>query len=110
MAARPVTHPSADALQAYGLGKLDDPTAQAVQAHLESCPDCRAAVAAVSGDSFLGRLRAAREGGNTQAPGKSLSGVARSLQPTGPIPAADLKMPPELLNHPQYEVVRELGR
>ena len=43
MDAVPSQHPTDQALGAYGLGKLDDPSAEAVNRHLEKCPDCRAA-------------------------------------------------------------------
>jgi formylglycine-generating enzyme required for sulfatase activity/tRNA A-37 threonylcarbamoyl transferase component Bud32 len=64
MAAQPGPHPSAEILQAFGAGTLNEAGAAAVRAHLENCPGCfqKAAV------------------------------------------------PPELRNHPDYEVLRELGR
>ena len=34
-------HPSAEVLQAFGLGKLDVDTADIVMNHLETCPACR---------------------------------------------------------------------
>ena len=52
MEARPVNHPSADALRAFALGKLDDSTASVLMSHLDGCPDCCKAVAALSGDDF----------------------------------------------------------
>ena len=56
----PTLHPTAEILQAYGLGRLDDASAEAVYKHLEDCPDCRRQVAEMSPDSFLGRLREAQ--------------------------------------------------
>jgi hypothetical protein len=97
MEARPVTHPRAAALKAFGLGKLDESAAAVVLRHLESCPDCRQQVAALSGDDFLQRLRQAHGWGDTPAPGQTDSEGARNL-------------PPELATHPQYEMLRELGR
>ena len=41
MDAGPSTHPTPETLQAYGLGKLDDASAEVVSKHLEDCPDCR---------------------------------------------------------------------
>ena len=38
MGAPPSLHPTDQSLSAYGLGKLDDTTADAIHAHLESCP------------------------------------------------------------------------
>jgi formylglycine-generating enzyme required for sulfatase activity/serine/threonine protein kinase len=113
MTATPVNHPPADTLEALGLGQLDDATAAQVLRHLEECPACRRAVAALPGDSFLDKPRDAHGRSGTPAPAGPLSGVARSLYatrwPEGPTPAIP-NLPPELLGHPQYEVLRELGR
>jgi serine/threonine protein kinase len=113
MPATPATHPSADTLQSFGLGKLDDAAAEEILRHLENCPDCHKQVAALSGDSFLDKLRDAHGRSGTPAPDKSLSGIAKSLQatrqPQNP-PAAIPDLPVELVNNAQYEVVRELGR
>jgi serine/threonine protein kinase/WD40 repeat protein len=113
METRAPTHPSADKLRGFGIGQLDDADAVAVMSHLDSCPQCQKAVAAVTGDNFLDRLREARSRSGTPLPGKSLSQLARSLYATMP-PAAlgptVSDLPSELANHPQYEVVSELGR
>jgi serine/threonine protein kinase len=79
-------HPSADQLAAFGLGKLLGPSADTVVAHLETCVDCRRAVASLSSDSFVGRIQVADAG------------------------SAPSVVPPELANHPDYRIVRELGR
>ena len=42
-----VLHPSPQELTAFALGKLPEHAAAAVAAHLESCPVCRQAVAAI---------------------------------------------------------------
>jgi serine/threonine protein kinase/tetratricopeptide (TPR) repeat protein len=104
-------HPSGQTLLSYGLGKLDDTSAEAVNGHLEECAACRRRIAEMSGDSFLGRLRDAH--GRPPAPGLSTSGVSRAASgpaspSTSPIQANSL--PPELIDHPQYEIMRELGR
>jgi WD40 repeat protein/tRNA A-37 threonylcarbamoyl transferase component Bud32 len=113
METRPDTHPSSTVLEAFGLGKLDDALAETVLDHLETCSDCRKEVAAQSGDSFLDRLRQAHRPSNTPAPGASLSDLARRLKaaasaPTGPYLSSSVA--PELASHPQYEILRELGR
>ncbi len=110
MEARPVTHPSADALQAFGLGQMDDAAASGIMSHLDSCPQCRQAVASLSGDDFLHRLRQARTPSATPAPAKALSpSVAPGAKPPGR-PTTLHNLPPELAEHPQYDVLRELGR
>ena len=79
-------HPSADQLAAFGLGKLLGRSADTVVAHLETCIECRQAVANLSADSFVGRIQVADAGSTPSA------------------------VPPELANHPDYRIVRELGR
>ena len=105
-----ITHPTPQELTAFGLGKLPERAAAGVAAHLESCPGCRQAVAAVLPDSFLDKVRAASPGGssfppNPPRPGNALSSAGR---PATPAPAPNL--PPELANHPKYRILRELGR
>ena len=53
-------HPTDQILQSYGLGKLDDASAESVNKHLEGCAACQGRVAEMSSDSFLGRLRGAQ--------------------------------------------------
>ena len=112
MSAPLTVHPSDQTLHAYGLGKLDDPTAESVNKHLESCPPCRRRVAELTSDSFLGRLRDAQARPDSHAhlisstAGLSmLDGSAGSPQPP---PASTL--PPGLADHTDYEILRELGR
>ena len=65
---------------AYGVGKLDDASAEAVHKHLEDCEECLRQVAEMSPDSFLGRLRDAQEVPETSA---SFS-AGPVVLPTGP--------------------------
>ena len=57
MNAPPSVHPTDQTLSDYGLGKLDDASAEAVHAHLEGCPACRRRTSEMTSDSFLGRFR-----------------------------------------------------
>jgi tRNA A-37 threonylcarbamoyl transferase component Bud32 len=102
MPARPV-HPSVAALAEFGLGRLAEPDAGTIAAHLETCPDCRRRAADVPADDFLRRIRDAQGRGTTPGPDLPLTGLAAAVSP----PARIL---PELADHPQYEIVRELGR
>jgi serine/threonine protein kinase len=101
-------HPTDETLHAYGLGKLDDPAAESVNAHLEGCVACRRRTAEMSSDSFLSKLRGGRSVGGS-ASGLEHPASAQSLAGSGALfPAGTL--PPELAEHKDYEVIRELGR
>jgi formylglycine-generating enzyme required for sulfatase activity/serine/threonine protein kinase len=134
MTAQSLTCPPESVLSDFGLGKLDGASAETVSQHMETCADCRQRVAGLSGDSFVGRLRQA--GGaaqpaaqrqRTYVPGESLANAASSTdgssglhvgQPPsvvsreqdGPGSASSLTSPPELANHPDYELIKELGQ
>ncbi len=104
-------HPSAEILSSFGLGKLDDGQAHEVGKHLEQCPDCRQQVAEMSADSFLERMRDGRKPAEPIMSGQS--GADSSEDPHGSIapamPQANA-LPPGLAEHPDYKIVRELGR
>jgi serine/threonine protein kinase len=105
------TCPTPQELAAFGLGKLPEHAAAAVAAHLQSCDLCRNAVAAVSADSFLGKVRAAGPDGSScppalARPATAATSAGRPAMPHAPCP----DLPPELANHPKYLILRELGR
>src|SRR5438270_4717381 len=104
MDARPASHPSVESLKAFGLGKMDDASAEALMNHLDSCPDCCKEVAALSGDDFLARFRQAHGRSITPAPAASLSERAlhpnsAPTTPASPTPIPNL--PPELADNPE---------
>ena len=118
MDASPPLHPTDQTLFAYGLGKLEGPAASTVDSHLERCDVCRQRVSELSGDSFLGRLRDVGTPSGA-APAAYPSPVASppmgSPKPpqanaSAPHPSPTGSLPPELVNHPQYRVIHELGR
>jgi serine/threonine protein kinase len=111
MDAHAVSHPTDQTLSSYGLGKLDDRLAEAVNQHLEQCPECSKRVAEMSADSFLERLRDARPPmdhatSEQSRPGGSLSPKGTNAPPPPPVST----LPPGLAEHPDYEITRELGR
>jgi serine/threonine protein kinase len=111
MGATAAVHPTDQTLQLYGLGKLDDASAESVNKHLEDCVSCQRPVAEMSSDSFLGRLRDAQAQPGSSGPiVSSLAGL--SMLDTGPsAPALPLtnSLPPGLAEHSDYEILRELG-
>jgi hypothetical protein len=112
MNAQPALHPTDQTLQSYGLGKLDDTSADSVNQHLESCPDCRRRVAEMSSDSFLGKLRDVQ--GRPQSTGpvvSSLSGMSMTdCGANPPAPPSASTLPPGLADHTDYQILCELGR
>jgi serine/threonine protein kinase len=97
MTAPPAPHPSPDLLRALAAGNVEGETARRVLAHLEACPDCCLAMTTIGGNGLLNRLRAAETtpSGATLGPGAA----------AGPVE----NIPPELRDHPDFEVLRKLG-
>jgi len=104
-------HPSDQDLRAYGVGKLYGALADSVHSHLDVCGDCRQRVAELSDDTFLGRLRDAQARPQSPAPaGFSFAGVSRLDGSSGPSAHVVGSIPQELADHPDYEILGELGR
>ena len=110
MGATAAVHPTDQTLSAYGLGKLDDASAESVNKHVESCSDCRQRVAELSSDSFLGRLRDAQDRPDSPAPViSSTDGLSMlAAGPSSPAPPPASTLPPGLAEHPDFEILREL--
>jgi anti-sigma factor RsiW len=104
-------HPTDQTLSSYGLGKLDDHSAEAVNQHLEGCPDCRERVAELSSDSFLDRVRGAQKGSGKSTLGQPQPGGTQgSKNATAATPPSADSLPPGLADHADYEIKKELGR
>ena len=103
-----MSHPSAQALALFGHGKLSEAQAATVASHLETCPDCRNAIAGLPADSFLGKVKAAKPGGTILPSASSRPKAAPAAAAPGQPPIPDL--PPELAHHPKFRIMRELGR
>jgi serine/threonine protein kinase len=101
METRPDIHPSADTLRAFALKQLDDGPTEALRNHLASCPICSQEVAAMTTE----------DRNATPIPMPSLYDNPFRTNAAEPVsmPPVD-GLPPELARHPQYEIVRELGR
>jgi WD40 repeat protein len=80
-------HPDLHQLRSFSLGKLDDEAASGhIEAHLETCAECRHKLETVSGDT--------------------LEGLVRSADPA----TVDLAPPLPLADHPRYEIQALLGK
>ena len=92
-------HPRADQLQRFGQGLLPPAEASVLEEHLGVCDACCSLLEAMPGDSFLGRLREAKDGP-----------VPDTLCFGGDSSSRTDAIPTELANHPRYRVLRLLGR
>ncbi len=105
-------HPTDQTLHAYGLGKLEDSSAESVNQHLESCPVCRCRVGEISPDSFLGKLRAAQGPGAPVMSATDPSQLGSSQEDRGssaPTPLSSDTLPTGLATHPDYLIIRAVG-
>jgi serine/threonine protein kinase len=92
-------HPSDAVLLSYGNGKLDETIADAIGAHVDSCPECLAKVARLASDSFVGKVR--------RAQGQEFGQETHLNQTDGAPPAAE-SPPPELARLLDYQILRRL--
>lgn len=95
MSTGPSRHPNDQTLAEYRLGTLDAMFRDSVEDHLAACEECR--------------LRAASPSAGPGSP--TSGGFASSVVDRGETPpSAPGSIPPELAEHPDYRVIRELGR
>jgi serine/threonine protein kinase/WD40 repeat protein len=107
----PSGHPTSKVLSAYGSGKLDESVADAVRKHVDRCSDCQNQLAGLPVGSFSARGRLAPTGSHAM----SERSEVRDTQLDGRVPGTqtsslDNTLPLGLRDHPDYHVVRELGR
>ncbi len=105
-------HPADQTLRAYGVGKLYGSLADSVHSHLSECGTCRERVAELSDDTFLGRLRDAQARPDSPAPAADPLPAMSMTEGSGPSsqPPASGSIPTGLADHPDYEILGELGR
>ncbi len=102
-------HPSDDTLCEYGMGKLDDRSAEAIDGHLEHCAACKKRVAELSADSFLDRVRQARRHSDNPTPGRpDLAGKNR-CDSTSHGAAGDIPFSRGIPENPDSEIEREFS-
>ncbi|HCS50462.1 MAG TPA: hypothetical protein DIW81_02535, partial [Planctomycetaceae bacterium] len=98
-----ITHPSQKQLSAYNRGLLSPDEAVAIETHVSDCePCCETIVGLSSEDTFVGLLKEAR-----QLPvDQTLDHHSQASQ----TPSYYGDIPPELDEHPRYEIVRLIGK
>jgi serine/threonine protein kinase len=107
MDAAAAAHPTDPTLHAYAQGRLASGSVAPVESHLSSCARCRNRVAEISSDSFLDALRSGHAPSDSPPPaGVSITEGRESLAQ----PPLASSLPPGLADHPDYEILRELGR
>jgi serine/threonine-protein kinase len=89
-------HPRSSQLAAFSRGDLNEAEVADIAAHLATCTDCQTAVDTQPDDPLVALLRKAV---STTSDG--------SLSP--PSLVVESWMPPELVRHPRYRLVRWLG-
>jgi serine/threonine protein kinase len=112
MAPASAHHPSREILLSFGLGKLDRSLEEKVERHIEKCEACAGMVAELPQDSFRGGRRKAghQSDGTATSEMPRAVGSAHGTPGWSPPPGLARALPVELAEHPDYEIVRELGR
>ena len=98
----PSSHPTQEELSAYSLGQLPQERAVAIDSHISECqPCCETIVGLSSDDTFVGLLKEARRLPVDQTLDHDSLGAQSS---------SHRDIPPELAEHPRYEIVRLIGK
>ncbi len=93
-----VLHPHPEKLAAFALGKLDREEHSEVERHITDCESCCRLLRRVPDDTLLGRMQAINAA--TQVFTTLADPIAQ---------AAAAGIPPELIDHPRYRIVRVMG-
>jgi serine/threonine protein kinase len=114
MESQSVVHPADETLVSYRLGKLHETVAESVSQHLEQCVLCRQRVHELSSDNAAARRRPADASTVPRVERSTASGKPEPSRPgdqrATATQAVPFGLPPGLVNHSEYEVIRELGR
>ncbi len=105
-------HPDDNALRLLALGRLDDSTAAVLRDHLASCLDCQRRAPGVASRTFPGALSDETvRPESTSAAGSTWADISRlAAQPVSAEPPPIHTLPQGLVDHPDFEIIRELGR
>ena len=105
------SHPSEQSLILYGTRTLDGPSNDEVEKHLRGCADCMRRAAELCSSGSLGHLRdtvhSTAGGPNQTSPEEMIR--TNDVAVSNDRSLAD-SVTPEMIEFPDYEIVRELGR
>src|SRR5262249_12744935 len=94
-------HPDREQLAAFRLGKLSDTEMAAVESHVAECESCCRSLKGLPDDSFVLLVR--------QSNNPTTLSVVRT-EVIEREPPADTEIPPDLQNHPRYQILEKLGQ
>jgi serine/threonine protein kinase len=106
------SHPTDQTIRSYGLGELDEHSSLSVWNHLGGCPSCQRRLAEMLPNRAVDRITGPRPQADRPSAGEAASSgteTDRGHGVSGSPPEA-VTLPQELAEHPDYEIVRELGR
>lgn len=116
MSPQPGSHPDPQQLSDFELGKLPTEDTARIAAHLDQCAACSATLRELSKGLIPqpdGKAESPRAH-ETPAVDEATVDAATLLLPasgaTGPASAPTDALPDELLNHPRYQIVEQIGR
>jgi serine/threonine protein kinase len=106
----PLTHPTPEQLEAFGLGRMNEAEALELESHLAECSQCFSALEGVPADSFVAGLReAVRSRPRTCQVDPKDPAEAETLSEVSGRATVSAAVPPELANHPRYRIYQVLG-
>ena len=80
------SHPTAEVLRAFSLGRLEVAAAEAVASHVEQCEECQRRVSEMAPDTFLDRLRGVQSGHEISSSSAQIQGESQTDRSRSDIP------------------------
>jgi WD40 repeat protein len=105
-------HPGQERLAAFRVGKVSPEELTEIEHHLADCPSCCQSLKALPDDSLIDRLREAVSAATLQpeaTPAESRDQAGGRTYDWA-LPAPAVAVPPELADHPRYQILGLLGR
>ena len=111
MSAPSALHPTDETLHSFVRGELDGDVARPVDSHVRSCLACRQRLAELSIHGFSHQAQESRVRSETP-PLPLISGLESKIakEPSSALAPPAESLPSGLAEHPDYQVLRELGR